>query len=380
MYSRVVSPFYSLILRGVVFLVLLTISLLVYTGFYPYVGSSIPHYVFSKIHMNVRFIDLFQTLTPYILLVLAVVISFRKGVFLGLALLPGIYTELICIILLSLMIYSLYISYIYFLDFEKDLMIITTTIIITIVNSIILYYYPKIALSIVRRSNGRNISIDLGLEEIALNNREIIRIIIYGDIKDLGLSFEPQDSYSIVDRGDTFTHHYIDLIPVSSFGGLLTITYKGRVVFRKKFTFKDYVYKRIVFQVYLNDDYIGDYEYSIEEFKTVEQGFKPVLENISSKIGFDIDNVKKIQYYTQDDIHIPPSTRIYELSGNVIKAKIYIVEKYMELLRRYGKEDLFQLWDKLVKRISILMDELKRLSDYYLISKSKINIVKDNWW
>ena len=58
---------------------------------------------------------------------------------------------------------------------------------------------------------------------------------------------------------------------------------------------------------------------------------------------------------------IPPDITVNDLKENKVLIKLYVVEKYLEVLKYYSRKDVLDLWDSLIKRLEILMQNIPNL-------------------
>ncbi|MCD6195585.1 MAG: hypothetical protein J7J82_02205 [Staphylothermus sp.] len=124
---------------------------------------------------------------------------------------------------------------------------------------------------------------------------------------------------------------------------------------------KNVCLKNIVFTIYYNDDKIYEQSYNIECRKSLLDASKQAIKAALARIGLDITNVRDIQYYTENNVLIPPDITVGDLKENKVLIKLYVVEKYLEVLKYYSRKDVLDLWDSLIKRLEILMQNIPNL-------------------
>ena len=100
---------------------------------------------------------------------------------------------------------------------------------------------------------------------------------------------------------------------------------------------------------------------------------------VNNNLG-ERDDIREIQFYTEDDVFIPSTTKIRELEVDKVKAKIYAREKILELLRYYGKKDVYELWDTLIRRLEFLREKVSWLIKELDTTIEKSHAIIDNWW
>jgi len=231
---------------------------------------------------------------------------------------------------------------------------------VSLLSGLLITKYPLVSIDlyIVSRTSEHKCSHDN--EFISLNGDEIIRVKIFGR-PDLSIRVYPGESMRVSSIVSTMYYYYIEVIPVSAHASTLEIFYKDVLICRYKVILKSTCLKNVVFIVYYNDDKIYEQSYNIECRKSLLDASKQAIKAALARIGLDITNVRDIQYYTENNVLIPPDIMIGDLKENKVLIKLYIAEKYLEVLKYYGRKDVLDLWDSLIKRLEILIQDVPNL-------------------
>lgn len=381
MYSKLLMPVFSIFVRGLVLGIILVYVIGLYYGVINNLGKNILLHVSEKTGLlDTELARILSTFLPIILLILVLPFSFKnKYLYIAFISLLSNYSLSLLLISIILLSYMIYYGYIYDIYYELELTSLNIALILAIIDALLVTIYPLSAISfkkIIREKSSNILPRDL----IELNMGEVLRIIIYGDPHSIALSSDPHNSIIIVDRGNTLMYTYIDIIPSSKYGGYLIISYKDKLVYKLKCVYKEVNYRKILFETYYNDDLIGEYEANVEDYKDLILAFNNILESIIARLGIERDDIRNIQFYTEDDVFIPSTTKIYELNSNRVKAKIYAREKILELLRYYGRKEIYDLWETLVKRLEYLRESATGFLRKIDTVIERKNIVIRDWW
>lgn len=292
------------------------------------------------------------------------------------------YSSLLLIVLASSFGYTIYYKYINLYEYVNEMYCFVISLILLLINIVLTITYPLLAVSIVKLNRKGIVQpVNTSTSEIRLEPGDIIRVKIYGDHSSIGIRSVPENSVKISNFSKTLFYKYLDIYPLSSFGGYIELFYKDREFYRFKCLYTSIEYVRMKFNIYFNDDYIDTYELSIESHKNVSESFEPLLDSITSKIGISRSDISNIVFYTKDRIHIPRETIVADLTSvDEVDVMVYSTEKYMEVFKYYSKSDIYELWEILVKRLEFLRKEmdslLKEIEDY----ASKAKLLHSNWW
>uniref|UniRef100_A0A7C4D826 Uncharacterized protein n=1 Tax=Staphylothermus marinus TaxID=2280 RepID=A0A7C4D826_STAMA len=383
MYSRLFSIGISMIFRGLFLSVLFTITILFFYGYLPYINRD----VFTYLSITTGIIDeqsvlFFKIIIPIALLFLLPVYIKTRELYIGLIKFITVYSSICLIILILSYSHIVYYKYVRSIDFVNELYYVSFSLILLLFNIVLAFTYPLIAISIVRVDRvGRIKSVDTSVNEIQLDPGEVVRIKIYGDQSSIGIRSQPENSIKVIGFNKTFFYKYIDIYPLSSFGGYVELFYKDKLLYRFKCIYKSIEYRRIKFNVFFNDDYIYSHEVSVESYKSVLESIESLIDSITGKLGIDKSDISRIVFYTIDKIHIPGDTIISDLTNvNEVNVMIYSTEKYMEIYKYYSKSDIYNLWETLVKRLEILRREISDLINETEELIGRVKYFQSNWW
>lgn len=218
-------------------------------------------------------------------------------------------------------------------------------------------------------------------EEASLSNDEVLRIEIYGESDKISFKAQPDGLVKFSNIVKTHLFSYVDAIPQAVGKTTIEVYYDDRLIRSIDVSVKNLVYRSITFYLYLNDDYIGSSEISVETNKQLIDAVQPVLSAFLSKLGVSSSDITEIQFYTKDKLYIPSSAKLTDLPEiNEFVVKIYVIDKIGEFLKYLKKSDVYEIWETLVKRLELLRrripDLLKSVED---LKKDLENVVS-NWW
>ncbi len=382
MYSKLLLPEFSFIVRGSILAIILVLSFMVYLGTLFNQPDVVDYLVTVTKIFDENTSNLLRYIVPLALFLVAFGLSIKgKQIYMGIISFIAKYSILLLLVVILVSSYIIYYKYIYYLDFRKDFIVLSFSTILLIITIILTTRYPLIAFGFQKISiDGETRPLRIG-SSIVVDGEESIRIKIYGEPYEVSITPDPPESMRVSNIGKTMFYNYIDIKLLSSFGGFLEISYKDKLVYRIKCIVGKVNSKKIRFNIYFNDDLVGVYEENTEIQKNLEEAVEPIVKAVLSKIGVDPESIGTIQFYTEDDIHIPSKTFVKDLGAvDTIIVKIYSSEKHMEFLKYLNKKDVFELWDTLVKRLEILrkrVDEFIKELDLVLGKAEKIY---SNWW
>jgi len=382
MYSRLLLPMFSIITRGLVLSIILIYVIALFYGFLFNLKSNIISYLSVKTDLlDENLANLVGHLIPLILLIIVLSFSLRgKRIYMAILSFISYYSLSMLFIIIAILVYTIYYEYVYNIDYQPELMMLNTSLILAIITGLLITVYPQSAISFKKVVNSKIIGIEVSSGTIELRTGETLRIMIYGEEHHIAVSSEPRDSIILSDRNKTIAYTYIDVVPASTYGGYLNIYYKDKLVYKLKCIYKEVNYRKIKFYVHYNDDLVGEYEVKVEDYKDLLSAFTHILDATIAKLGIERDDIREIQFYTEDDVFIPSTTKIRELEVDKVKAKIYAREKILELLRYYGKKDVYELWDTLIRRLEFLREKVSWLIKELDTTIEKSHAIIDNWW
>ncbi|OYT40777.1 MAG: hypothetical protein B6U89_00945 [Desulfurococcales archaeon ex4484_58] len=384
MFSKLLLPEFSLIVRGSILGVLLLFTLLIYNGSLLGFGSDMFTYVAETTGLyDINIGLLLKYLTPIILLLTLLFLSIRRRqLIMGFIVFLGRYIVsllVITIILFGIVIYDKFFSV---QNFEHEVFgLMISTILLGIV-MVFHTQYPIVAFSFTRvDEKGKTRPVSIFSKEVTLDKNEWLRIKIYGDPDQVIVGSDPESTLKIIEKNTTLTHSYIDVIPVNPHGGYLEIYWRGKIIYKIKCHAKNVDFKELKFTVYFNDDPVGEYTYKVESYKNLIEAAEPVIRAILAKLGLEKDDLREVQFYSKDQIYIPSNMRISDLVDvNEVIVKIYSSEKYLEFLKDLSRKDVFELWETLVKRLEVLRGLFSETIKEHVRIKTKFNSVLKNWW
>ncbi len=382
MYSKLLLPIFSIFTRGLILGIILVYVIALFYGLTVNLGSNIISYVSSKTGLIDRDLaDILGYITPLILLILVLPFSLKgRHAYMAILSLISYYSLTLLHIMIAILAYTIYYEYVYNINYQVELITLNTSLALAIVTGLLTSIYPRTAISFKKVVDSKTIGIGVSSGTIELKTGETLRIIIYGEEYHIAVSSEPRDSMILSDRSKTITYTYIDIVPASTYGGYLNIYYKDKLVYKLKCIYKEVNYRKIKFYVHYNDDLVGEYEVKVEDYKDLLSAFTHILDATIAKLGIERDDIREIQFYTEDDVFIPSTTKIRELEVDKVKAKIYAREKILELLRYYGKKDVYELWDTLIRRLEFLREKVSWLIKELDTTIEKSHAIIDNWW
>jgi len=381
MHARLFKPKYSILARGLLLLTLLITALKLFYG-----DAIIGRSFLARTLLELGFCSesaaaLIDQVVPALTLVVSLVAAIqRKSAYF--AVLTGIaaYT----LTTLSLVLAASALNILYAGVSDQHSLLSSATLLATILcftaTIAVSYVYPQVAVGFnVVSATKTSKKSRLG-EVVKLEAGDVLRVIVYGDESSIAVSCEPKDTCILKNREKTLTHTYVDLLVTSSLGSAVKVYYKDKLAAVVKCVYEKLEYRKIVFEVYFNDDYVGEYEVSAEAFKDLTTAFQPILEAALAKIGISVDKVRAVQFYSEDGVLIPPSTSVSDVKAGKLKARIYASEKVLELLKYYTKRDLYTLWEDLLKRLELLHETAGKLLEQYSTALQLARIIGENVW
>ncbi len=371
--NRLLYPEISIALRGGILISIIAVSIAIY--YEGMLGTPVPIlYERSSAILGLRRIltpQLIDTLVQVLLVSVVGAVILRNRLFTGLV--KGLTIYAVAILLLS----AITMPVMEIMGWDGSAAWQTITAIVLIVVALILYVkYPPIALSISYITpQGRK---TLETEIIAMNPRDHIEIRVYGSPD---LIEEEYDEGSIdVEKNETLTGLVLRIRPKSIQPSEYMIKYGGKLALSIRIRLLESSIKTLRYRVFFNDDEITEAKISSEPTKTLLAAAEPIVKSVISRIGLSVEDVREIQFYTENNLYLNPQMRIGELETDTIQVKIYSVEKHMELLKYYKAKDVYELWDKLMRRLEYLGRESDELftRTRELLSAGKILLT--SWW
>ena len=367
MIGKLYTFVFSVFLRGFVLGILALFMVLFFFGYTPVNTVDFLVAVFTEIgFLNKAMI---RIITPLFLLVLFIVVFVysirRERLVMGIIGFLGRYSFILSVIIvicsLVMIVYNMYNNLsVETLVFTKYVKYIVLGSFMGLVSSLLITRYPLVSIDlyVVSGTSEHKHSFDNNL--IDLNGDEIIRVKVFGK-PDFSVRVYPGESMHVSNVVSTTYYYYVEIIPISSHTSTLEIFYKDVLIGRYKVVLKNMCLKNIVFIVYYNDDKIYEQSYNIECRKSLLDASKQAIKAALARIGLDITNVRDIQYYTENNVLIPPDIIVGDLKETKVLIKLYVVEKYLEVLKYYSRKNVLDLWDSLIKRLEILMQNIPSL-------------------
>ena len=365
MNSKLYTFVFSVFFRGFVLGILALVMILFYFGYTPVNTVDFLALVFIEIgSLNNVVIHIITPLFLLVLFIIVFVYSIRKErLVMGIVGFLGRYSFILSVIVvicsLIVIMYGIY-SSVEIVAFTKCVKYIVLGSFVGLLSGLLVTKYPLVSIDlyVVSGTSEHKLSFDNKL--ISLNGDDIIRVKVFGK-PDFSIRVYPGGSMRVSDIVSTTYYYYVEIIPVSSHTSTLEISYKDILIGRYKVMLKNVCLKNIVFTIYYNDDKIYEQSYNIECRKSLLDASKQAIKAALARIGLDITNVRDIQYYTENNVLIPPDITVGDLKENKVLIKLYVVEKYLEVLKYYSRKDVLDLWDSLIKRLEILMQNIPNL-------------------
>ena len=365
MNSKLYTFVFSVFFRGFVLGILALFMILFYFGYTPVNTVDFLASFFIEIgSLNNAVIHIITPLFLLVLFIIVFVYSIRKErLVMGIVGFLGRYSFILSVIVvvcsLIVIMYGIY-SSVEIVAFTKYVKYLILGSFVSLLSGLLITKYPLVSIDlyVVSGTSEHKCSFDNKL--ISLDGDEIIRVKIFGK-PDFSVRIYPGESMRVSNIISTTYYYYVEIIPVSSHTSMLEIFYKDVLIGRYKVALKNVCLKNIVFIVYYNDDKIYEQSYNIECRKSLLDASKQAIKAALARIGLDITNVRDIQYYTENNVLIPPDIVVGDLKENKVLIKLYVVEKYLEVLKYYGRKDVLDLWDSLIKRLEILMQNIPNL-------------------
>jgi hypothetical protein len=383
MNTELLTPLFSIIIRGSILAVLLLISIWTYLGALTGFGTDIITYlVLNTSIMPQQYIDIVKYSLLIILLIVFIVYGFqRERVYMGVLKFMSAYSISLFSIVLIVSVIVLVHDIVYGLTIMNPVIAIILSIVFITFTVLMITKYPLISLNIsIISEEGGERRTDLNSTILRIGENDSLRIKIYGSA-DVNIVTEPKDSFEIMGPYKSLTYNYIDVKPASTLGGRIIVYYNDTLIYSVKIQIRKMSAKELLFNVFFNDDLIYRGKYKVEMSKDLLEASKPVIKAAIAKLNLTLDDIKEVQFYTSDNIHIPSETRIRDIRDiDEINIKLYSTEKYLELLRYYRKSDVFKLWDTLIKRLEIIRNNIYDLESLINNALSEAGIIRGNWW
>ncbi len=383
MNTELLTPLFSIIIRGSVLVVLLLISIWTYFGALTGFGTdAITYLVLNTNIIPQQYIEITKYSLLIVLLVVFLIYGFqRERVYMGVLRFMSAYSISLFSIVLTVSIIVLIHNIVYGLSITQPVIVILLSIIFITFTVLIITKYPLISLNIsIVGEKGEEKEADLKNTTLYMNENDVLRIKIYGTAN-ISIVAEPRDSFEIMGPYKSLVYNYIDVKPASTLGGEIIVYYNDTLIYSVKIRIKEMSTKELLFNVFFNDDLIYKGKYRVEVGKDLLEASKPIIKAAITKLNLTLDDIREIQFYTSDNIHIPSETRIKDIRDiDEINVKLYSTEKYLELLKYYRKSDVFKLWDTLIKRLEIIRNNIYDLESLINNALSEAGIIRGNWW
>jgi len=350
--SKLFLPINSVILRSAILIVLIAVSLAIYYG--GIIGepaSTLFQWLidYTSVSLNTRIVD---TALQLMLGAMVIIYVLKHRLFTGLV--KGIHLYVLVVLIIVLL--SSLLSIISGSSLEvADILVL---ILIIGINAVLMTKYPPIAISV--KYIGIENNVDESSDILRLNDEGKILLQVIGSPEYLKIIYD--DERVDLNTIKTVTGEIIEIRPRSISPGDIVIKASSNVIFKLRLSLKDTDTRELIFKLFFNDDEIGDEKLNVEKTKTLLEASYPAVKSILARIGLDESDIREIQFFNFRNVYLSPETRIYELTDNEIYVKIYSVEKHMELLRYYRSKDVFELWDRLMRRLEFLNSSVDEIT------------------
>lgn len=383
MNSKLLTPIFSLVVRGSILAVLMIIALWIYFGALINIEADIFTYLASNTGLiSSKLAELLKASVLVVLLLVLAVYSFKRDR-LGIGLLKFMSLYSLSLLVLIAVIQAIVIIFQFSRGigvFDASLSLIIT-IVLGLLVAIFSWKYPlvSIVLSIVDE-NGNESFIDPSRSIIVLDEDQILRVKIYGS-RSIRVVAEPPKNFQVSHLVKGFTYNFVDVKPITNLGGKVKIYYNDTLIYNVGIKVKNFELKDVTFTVFFNDDIIYEQKYRVGLNETILDASKPAISAALARLGLTLDDVREIQFYTSENIHVPHDTLIRDIADvDKILVRIYSVEKHLELLKYYRKADVFKLWDTLIKRLEVLAESIREIEPLINSMVSELNTISGNWW
>lgn len=349
--SRLFLPDISVILRSAILIVLVSVSLAIYYG--GVIGEP-AHTLFqwfidhTGLALNIRIIDV---LLQLVLGIAVIIYVLKHRLFTGLV--KGIHFYVLVVLMIALLSNLVSITRGGSVE-PADVLVL---VLIIGINLVLMAKYPPIALSV------KYVGMKNKIEEsdiLRLDDKEKIVLQVIGSPEYIKITYD--DEHIDLNTTKTVTGEIIEIRPRSISPGNVIIKASSNVIFKLRLSLKDTDTRELVFKLFFNDDEVGEEKINVERTKTLLEASYPAVKSILARIGLDESDIREIQFYNSRNVYLDPETRIYELIDHEIHVKIYSVEKHLELLRYYRSKDVFELWDKLMRRLQLLNSSVDEIT------------------
>jgi len=381
MHARLFKPRYSILARGLALLALFITALKLFYGDAVGGRSVLARTVLELGFFSESAAELIDQIIPALTLAVSLATAIRRGS-VYFAVLTGIATYTLTTLSLVLAASALSILHAGVSGWNSLLgsAVLPATILCFTATIAVSYVYPQIAVGFKVVSATRTSKKSIVGDAVKLEAGDVLRVVVYGDESNIAVSCEPKDTCTMKNREKTLTYTYVDLLITSSLGSTVKVYYKDKLAAAVKCVYEKLEYHKLVFEVYFNDDYVGEYEVNAEVFKDLTTAFQPVLEAALAKIGVSVDKVRAVQFYSEDGVLIPSSTPVSDVKAGKLKARIYASEKILELLKHYTRRDLYALWESLLKRLEALHETAGKLLEQYNTVLQLARVIGENVW
>lgn len=381
MFSKLLTTSYSIRVRGLVLAAILSLVIALYYS--PAMGAD------ALAHLAAETRSLSAEMASSIKLIVLTALAFPlpifvkfRGLYIGLIQFAAFLSSSLLFIAIVAYAYVAYYKYTILADYAREVQGIVAQLLLLLLSASLVTVYPLLAIDLcVAGRGGKCRPVDVSNGEVLLSSSELVRVKVYGDSSKIGLRIDPENSIKVKEVRKTMLYEYIDLHPLSSFGGRLEVCYEDKIIAELRCKYARSEYKSLKFNVYFNDDYVGSYEYKVESYKTVREALEPALDAVVAKLGIDKSDVRDVKFYTKDRVSVPSDLIVSDLEAvDELDAMIYSTEKIMELYKYYAKGEIFELWESLVKRLEFLRSEMNSAASEVGEQLRRARAIFRNWW
>ncbi len=250
---------------------------------------------------------------------------------------------------------------------------------VLLVLALILYgKYPPIALSVKMISEGRAITPNIEQDVLTFKYGEYLELVIHGSPTIISMDYDEEAIN--VEKAETLTGLNIRIYPASIIPSDFVLKHKGSTILAVKLKLAESSVRELKFYVYFNDDQILETNIAAEVTKTLLSVAVPVVESVLARMNLSRKDIGKIQFYNRNNLYIDGNTKIGDLESSEVILKIYSVEKHLELLKYYKIKDVYELWDKLMRRLEFLSKESENVVNKTRELLAAGKLLLSSWW
>ncbi len=238
--------------------------------------------------------------------------------------------------------------------------------------------YPPIALSVKKISNNKSVVPEIERDVIPLRYGEYLELAIHGSPTIIDMDYDEEAIK--VEEVKTLTGLNVRVYPASITPSSFVLKYKDITILSIKLKLAEASIRELKLYVYFNDDQLLETSITAEVTKSLLSAAAPVVESVLARMKLSRDDIGKIQFYDKNNLHIDGNTKIGDLDSSEVVLKIYSVEKHLELLKYYRVKDVYELWDKLMKRLEYLNDDSKETIKKAMELLAAGKLLLSSWW